>query len=126
MIELFLAFVLGAVVAYRVSQALYLISFRNVLKELGITDQQMRDLARKNGLELVEPEPEQNSELPVMEVKIEQHQGILFAFRKDTDQFLGQGSDRDALIQRLTENLSNVRLIISEENGAELLQKNNG
>ena len=99
------------------------LTFREILKDLGVTTDQMRSLARKNGIDLAEPEPEpEKSSLPVLEVRIEQHQGVLFAFRKDTDQFLAQGTDREALVKRLTENLANVRVIISEQDGAELIK----
>ena len=119
--------VIGAFwLGWKVSEALSHITFRSILKDLGITDQQMLDLARRKGMELEDPaSAKSESELPVLEVKLEQHGSELFAFRKDNDQFLGQGPDRDALIKRLTENLTNVRVIIAKEDGADLLQKNN-
>lgn len=118
--------VIGAFwIGYKVSEALNHMTFRSILKDLGITDQQMRELAASKGVDLAEAESA-GSELPVLEVRIEQHGSELFAFRKDTDQFLGQGPDRDALIKRLTENLTNVRVVVAKEDGADhLLQKNN-
>jgi division protein CdvB (Snf7/Vps24/ESCRT-III family) len=92
--------------------------FREILKDLGVTEQQMRDLAEDRGLEL----KRLTEELPVVEVRLEQHDNQIYAFRKDNDVFLGQGTDREDLVKRLTENLSNVRVIISKEDGADLIQ----
>ena len=94
--------------------------FQKILKELGVTNQQMIKLARDNGLRVesstVEPE------LTPMEIKLEQHQGVIYAYRIDDGQFLGQGVDRDELIESLKKNLANVRLIIAEEHGAKLIR----
>ena len=94
-------------------------TFMEILKDLGIKEDQLRDLARRNGL----PMPSiPDTELPTLEVRLEQHHGQIYAFRKDNDAFLGQGADREDLVKRLTENLSNVRVIISKEDGADLIQ----
>jgi hypothetical protein len=61
-----------------------------------------------------------------LEVTIEQHQGVLYAYRKDTKQFLGQGTDREGLIDSISKRMTDVRLIIDQQDGADLLQKNNG
>lgn len=121
--DIIIALIVGVIIGFKVNELLQVWAFQRILKELGITEQQMRELARKNGI--IREDPPEDSELPELEVKIEQHQGILFAFRKDTDQFLGQGTDREQLIESLKANLTNVRVIIAQEDGAELLQKNN-
>ena len=114
-----LAFALGWWLATRVTTTLLHMTFMEILKDLGIKEDQLRDLARRNGL----PMPSiPDTELPTLEVRLEQHQGQIYAFRKDTDAFLGQGTDREDLVKRLTENLSNVRVIISKEDGADLIQ----
>lgn len=118
--EFMIAFALGWFLGSLVTRVWLHWTFREILRDLGVTENQLRDLAVKSTAPL---DKDQDSELPVMEVKIEQHQGTLYAFRKDTDQFLAQGTDRDALIQRLTENLSNVRVVVAREDGADLIQK---
>ena len=62
----------------------------------------------------------------IVEVKLEQHGGQIYAFRKDNDQFLGQGVDRDTLIARLNQTMKPCTVNVAREDGAELLQKNNG
>ena len=129
-IEFLIAFVVGWVVGSFVTRTWMALSFREILRDLGVTEQQLRKLAQENDVEINEQALKDTitGEITVtpMEIKIEEQQGMLYAYRLDNDQFLGQGTDREALIQRLTENLTNVRLIIAEENGAKLLQKNNG
>jgi hypothetical protein len=61
-----------------------------------------------------------------LEITLEQHQGVLYAYRKDNQQFLGQGADREGLIDSISKRMDNVRLIIDQADGADLLQKNNG
>jgi hypothetical protein len=63
--------------------------------------------------------------LTPLEVTIEQHQGVLYAYRKDNKQFLGQGTDREGLIDSISKRMTDVRLIIDTADGADLLQKNN-
>ncbi len=102
------------------------LSFREILRDLGVTEQQLRKLARNNDIDLPTENPRDSEGEPTltpMEIKIEEVQGMLYAYRLDNNQFLGQGVDRDQLIDRLKENLTNVRLIIAKEDGADLLQK---
>ncbi len=120
MIELILVFVAGVILGHRISSAVSQAAFKKILEELRVSEQDMRDLARRNGIILPEPTAD-TEELEEIHIKLEQHQGIIYAFRKDTDQFLGQGSDRESLINRLKQNLNNVRLVIDE--GAELIKK---
>ena len=126
MIELIIAFIVGCWLGSAVSRAWMALSFREILKDLGVTEQQLRKLARDNDINLPTENPQDAAEEPTltpMEIKIEEVQGMLYAYRLDNNQFLGQGVDRDQLIDRLKENLTNVRLIIAKEDGADLLQK---
>jgi len=94
---------------------------QELLRELGIKPQQLEELqhrlasqidAGENGLELVE-------------IRLEKHQGLIFAYRCDDHQFLGQGTSIEDLTKSLSNRLQGVRLVIRSENGADLLQKNN-
>ena len=116
--------ILAFIVGFRIAEALHQMAFRKIMEELGIKESQLRELARKNGLKLEDEKESKDPELELIEVKLEQHQGQIYAFRTDTDQFLGQGVDRDSLIAHLKQRLTNVRLVISEENGANLIKPN--
>ena len=98
--------------------------FSEIIKDLGVSTEDLRNLNRKiakeNGLDV--EELSEDAELAEMEIKIEKHGEMLYAFKLDDDAFLGQGRDRETLIERLNENLSNVKLIISKENGAEYVK----
>jgi hypothetical protein len=98
------------------------IVLKELLKDLGISDQQLRELAVKHGADLSDDEPDEPV-LAEMEIRIEQHAGQLYAYRVEDDQFMGQGVDREALIKRIAEDVNDVRLIVSDENGAKLLKE---
>jgi hypothetical protein len=63
--------------------------------------------------------------LTVVEITLEQQGNQIFAYRKDDSTFLGQGNDKATLIDAIAHRMKDVRLVISEEDGADLLQKNN-
>ncbi len=122
--ELILVFALGAYVGSRVNAWLNLLAMREMLKDLGIKDSDLTALLKKQNQKLGIEDPEEE-ELPTIEVKLEQHQGQIYAFRKDNDEFLGQGTSREALIDHISKRMKNVKLNISRDDGADLLQKNN-
>ena len=126
-IEFLIAFGLGCWIGSAVSRAWMSLSFREILRDLGVTESQLRKLAAKNNIQVPVENPRDSitGEVTVtpIEIRIEEHNGCLYAYRLDNNLFLGQGTDRDSLIDTLKENLTNVRLIISEENGAGLVKK---
>lgn len=127
MVEFLIMFALGWFLGSALTRAWMALSFREILRDLGVTEQQLRALAAKNDIKIPVENPRDSitGEITVtpMEIRIEEVGGTLYAYRLDNSQFLGQGPDREALIQRLTENLTNVRLIIAEENGAGFIKK---
>jgi hypothetical protein len=123
-----IAFVFGWYAGSWVTTHLLALSFRQILDDLGVKNSQLRKLATDVGVEL--PDVNENTatgeELTPLEVTIEQHQGVLYAYRKDTKQFLGQGTDQQGLIDSISKRMTDVRLIIDSADGADLLRKNNG
>jgi hypothetical protein len=113
--------VVGFAVGWRVCNRFHENMLSEILKSAGVTPDQLEAAI----LKIQEDEPE--DAMPSVEVRIEQHDKTLFAYRVDTNQFLGQGVDRDELIDRIIElNKTSFKMIVSQENGADLLQKNNG
>lgn len=95
-------------------------AFKSILNDLGVTTEQLLKL--KQRLDLADDAPETPRE-NVVEVKLEQHSGMIYAFRKDNDQFLGQGTDREQLIKHLDHTFAKgARIIIRDEDGAELVK----
>jgi hypothetical protein len=93
---------------------------------LGITEQQLKDLMLRQQQQLAGLTPQESTaDLTVVEVRLEQMGDVLYAYRKSDHQFLGQGRDRDSLIQRLNQNLTPCKVVIDVDDGADLLQKNN-
>jgi hypothetical protein len=115
-----LAAAIGFVVGAKVSHIWQQFVFTEILKDLGVTDQQLKNLIKDAAA------TDDGDHLERLEIRIDEHQGQLYAYTLDDNRFLGQGKDRDELIEHLKLNLTNVRLIIQEENGGTLLQKHNG
>jgi hypothetical protein len=110
-------------IGFKVGEAWYLLTFKTLLKELNISEDQLRKFARDKGIDIGDPEPQQdeNSDLPILEVRVEQHPEGLFAYRKADDSFIAQGKDREGLMAALVNNLTNVRVIVHKEDGADLI-----
>ena len=115
-----LAAAIGFVVGAKVSHIWQQFVFTEILKDLGVTDQQLKNLIKDAAA------TDDGDQLERLEIRIDEHQGQLYAYTLDDNRFIGQGKDREQLIEHLKLNLTNVRLIIQEENGGTLLQKNNG
>ncbi len=103
------------------------ILFREILKDLGITEQQLKNLARDK--QALIDDPESTSMEPAaaapedhIEIRVEQHQGQLYAFRVDDDRFLGQGATPDDLIARIAETYKNTKFTVAKDQGAELMK----
>ena len=127
LIAILIAFAFGWYAGSWVTTHLLALSFRQILTDLGVKNSQLRQLAENVGVEL--PDVNANTAdgvtLTPLEVTIEQHQGVLYAYRKDTKQFLGQGTDQTTLVDSISKRMTDVRLIIDQQDGADLLQKNN-
>jgi hypothetical protein len=128
LIAILIAFAAGWYAGSWITTHLLALSFRQILTDLGVKNEQLRKLADNIGVEL--PDVNQNTadgdQLTPLEVTIEQHQGVLYAYRKDNQQFLGQGTDQAGLIDSISKRMTDVRLIIDTQDGADLLRKRNG
>jgi hypothetical protein len=122
-----IAFAFGWYAGSWVTTHLLALSFRQILNDLGVKNEQLRQLAENVGIELpdVNASTLDGDQLTPLEVTIEQHQGVLYAYRKDNQQFLGQGTDQAGLIDSISKRMTDVRLIIDQADGADLLRKNN-
>lgn len=124
LIAFFIGLVVGGFLGWRVSERIHQAILPDMFKRLGVTPEKLESVMgdlQKEMLELKGQEPQEESGFPQVEIRIEQHGEQLYAFRKDNDQFLGQGSSKEALIERMGEKLSNVRLVVSKDDGAELI-----
>jgi len=116
-----LAALVGFWFGSKITANLHRAAAQMLLEELKITPQQLK--AIQEGLEqrLLSDDPEKE----ILDVRLEQHQGVIFAYRCDDHTFLGQGTNRDDLLKSLMHRLSNCTVRIKEDQGADLLLKNN-
>ena len=112
---------IGMVIGWRMGSAFHVRMFKEILNELGVTNQQLIKVAKANAVGLGEEAEakireleERAAGLEQIEIKVEKHGDVLYAFRKDNDQFLGQGADREALIAAMAERMKNVKLTVVE------------
>ena len=126
MIELFIAAAVGIFIGWQASKKVHLDGFRQLLRALKVTEQDLlRAMIKIQSKEWQLDEPEGAKDDAIVDVKLEQVGTAIYAYRKSDDQFLAQGIDADSLIARLNQNLTPCRVVVAQEDGADLLQKNN-
>jgi len=126
MIELIIAALVGLFIGWQASKQMHLDGFRQLLRALKVTEEDLlRAMIRIQSTEWQPDDHEGAKDETVVDVKLEQVGTAIFAYRKSDDQFLAQGSDADSLIERLNQNLTPCKVVVAQEDGADLLQKNN-
>ena len=124
MTELIIVGLLGIFIGWRAASHVHLDGFRQLLKALKITeDDLLRAMIKIQSREWQLEDPEGTKDETIVDVKLEQVGTAIYAYRKSDDQFLAQGIDADSLIARLNENLTPCRVVVAQEDGADLLQK---
>jgi hypothetical protein len=110
--------VLGAIVGWKINDRFHTSLTTDLLKTVGVSEADLRQAITK-----LQRDSSEDAELPRVEVRIEEVNGGLYAYRIDTGEFLGQGTDQITLIDRIKEiNKTNFILIVSQSNGADLLK----
>ena len=117
-----LAFLIGCLVGvfvgWRINDQLHTSLTTDLLKTVGVTESDLRQAITK-----LQSDSSEDGELPRVEVRIEEVDGGLYAYRIDTQEFLGQGTDQTTLLDRINElNKTNFILVVSQSNGADLLK----
>jgi hypothetical protein len=126
MIELIIAALVGLLIGWHSAKTVHLDGFRQLLKALKITEEDLlRAMIKIQSREWQQEEDEGTKDSTVVDVKLEQQGTQIFAYRKSDDQFLAQGTDADSLIERLNQNLTPCKVVVAKEDGADLLLKNN-
>ena len=117
-----LAFLIGCLVGvfvgWRINDRFNTTLTTDLFKAVGVTESDLRQAITK-----LQSDASEDAELPRVEVRIEEVNGGLYAYRIDTQEFLGQGTDQTTLIDRIKElNKTNFILVVSQSNGADLLK----
>jgi hypothetical protein len=101
-------------IGFKVGEAWYLYTFREILSDLQVSDSKLKAL-------LEEKTQSEDNDLPVLEVRVEKHPEGLFAYRKADGFFIAMGKDKDTLMENLVHNLNNVRVVVAKEDGGDLI-----
>ena len=110
----------GGYAGFKLSEHIHTSIFRDILTELKISEADRRAMLANLRDDL--PEDHEDS-MPRVEVKVEQHNGQLYVYRTDNDEFLGQGTDRDSLIKNLTDRFhKDFKIILSDDASRELMK----
>lgn len=110
-----IAFIVGLYIGFKINDVVMRHTFSKMLDEAGVTKKDMEKFVAHWQPIIESPEEgSENPELEHIEIKIEKHGGCLYAFRRDNDQFLGQGETKEDLIARMGEKLRNVNLSVTE------------
>jgi hypothetical protein len=124
MIELIIVGLVGILIGWQASSRVHLDGFRQLLRALKITEQDLlRAMVKIQSKEWLLDDVEGAKDSTVVDVKLEQVGTEIFAYRKSDNQFLGQGKDSQTLIERLNQNLTPCKVVVAQEDGADLLQK---
>ena len=114
-----LAFYLG----FKFNEKIMYLTFSKMLKDAGISNKELDKFINHWAPELgIESEADNDGDR--IEIKVERHGEVLYAFRKDNNQFLAQGADIEALTKIVAERFSNVNFILRSGDGAELVKGN--
>ena len=124
MTELIIAALVGFIIGWWSSKNAHLDGFRQLLRALNISEEDLRQAMIKIQSPEWQPDADEGTkDSAVVDVRLEQQGTEIYAYRKSDDQFLAQGTDADSLIARLNENLTPCRVVVAQEDGADLLQK---
>ena len=105
----------------KITATLHRAAAQMLLEALKITPEQIKKIQEDLEARLSSDDPERE----ILDVRLEQHQGVIFAYRSDDGLFLGQGTNQDEIIKSVSARLSNCTVRIKEDQGADLLLKNN-
>jgi gas vesicle protein len=124
MTELIIAALVGLLIGWQASKQMHLDGFRQLLRALKVTEEDLlRAMIKIQSREWQQDADEGTKDETVVDVKLEQVGTAIYAYRKSDDQFLAQGTDANSLIARLNENLTPCKVVVAQEDGADLLQK---
>ena len=126
MTELIIVGLVGIFIGWTASKKVHLDGCRQLLRALKITeDDLLRAMIKIQSREWQLEDPEGTKDETIVDVKLEQQGTEIYAYRKSDNQFLAQGSNAASLIERLNQNLTPCKVVVAQEDGADLLQKNN-
>ena len=116
-----LIFAAGMYCGYKLNELLMAHVVRNMMEDAGITTKQLEKFSDHWKTKLGDEEDESVT-LEIVEVKIEKVDDQLFAFHLDSNEFIAQGKTKEDLLAAIEKRMTNVKLVISQEHGAEFVK----
>jgi hypothetical protein len=118
--ETIILIVLGFVVGWKLSEWITTASFMRILDDLNVDTKDLEKLNKTYAKSLGE---EVEEDLTVIQVKVEEHQGRLFAYESVKDTFLAHADNADDLLAKLIERFPpGTRITIDKDQGGILVQ----
>ena len=102
-------FIAGFVVAWRLAKQFYRHILKDIIRESGFTNEELQKIeARMKKIVAAEDQ----AAPPKVDIKLEQHDNIFYAYRQDTDEFLAQAEDYATMIALIHKRLGNVTALV--------------
>lgn len=113
-------------VGYKIADHIHKSVIADLLHRAGVTPEKLESIMEDLRSEIESPgQLNLEADDDAIMIRIEQHNNTLYAYRKDTEEFLGQGADKDSLIERLALQFpTGARLVLTEDDGAALIKEN--
>ncbi len=121
--DYFIIAVIAFYLGFKLNEKIMWFTFGKMMKDAGISNKDLDKFVAHWAPTL--REELEAADQPQVEIRLEEHNQTLYAYRKDNEEFLGQGANQEELFKRIAERFQDVKFVIKQADGAELLQKNN-
>ena len=82
----------------------------SILSDAGFTNEEIKQMTAR--LDKRIKEVDSTAELPKVDINLEEHDNIFYAYRQDTGEFLAQAGDYNELIALIYKRLGNVTVLV--------------
>jgi len=117
-------FAVGFYVGFKFNEKIMEMTFIEMIKRSGISDEQLEQLIRHWAPKMGDDADEILGTEPTTQIRIEQHEGTLYAYRKHDGVFLAQSVNSEGMIQLLADQFKDHQFTITSEDGADLIRTN--
>jgi hypothetical protein len=101
---------------------LHLMSFKNILEDMGVGEKELRNYAKKHDL-ILDDDGEETTITTHVEVKVEAHGEQLYCYEVDNDRFVAQAKNPEELIEKLFAAFpKGTKIQCEEDNGGSLIK----
>ena len=113
-------FALGGWVGYKINDFIIKTTFAKMIEQAGLSDQDLNKFINHWSPQF-EEEMATEDDTVTLDITLEKQGDMIYAYRKDNSKFIGQGRDKDELVQVLSKDFPGVTLQVRKEDGGTLL-----